>query len=158
MTEKEIRIIRVLLGGLPICEAPYALVAERAGVSEEELLAQIASWQDDGTIRRFGAVLAHRRAGYRENALAVWNVPDEGVEGFARAAVEHEAVSHCYRRPRFDGFPYNMYTMLHGREPGECEEAAAEIAADTGVADFELLPTVREFKKSAPAYFSEEEA
>jgi hypothetical protein len=86
--------------------------------------------------------------------MVVWDVPDDQIERFGRIAAEHRMVSHCYQRPRFDGFGYNLYTMIHGRSKQECESAASEIADRTGIRDFAMLYTTVEYKKSSPVYFA----
>jgi len=156
MDENRIGIVRAIQGGLPLTKTPFAEIAEKAGVAEDDLLRRIRAWKDDGTIRRFGAILRHREAGYSVNAMGVWNVPPERIEDFAREAASCEAVSHCYQRPRFAGFPYNLYTMIHGKSREECELAARDISGRTGITDYELLFTTEEFKKSPPVYFAEE--
>jgi len=153
MTETQIGIIKALQGGLPLCQEPFLEPAQKAGVSQDELLAQLQAWKADGTIRRFGAMLRHHRAGYSVNAMGVWNVPDDRVEDFGRAAARSRAVSHCYQRPRFIGFKYNLYTMIHGKSREECENAARRISEETGIADYALLYTTKEFKKARPVYF-----
>lgn len=154
MNETQIRIIRAIQGGLSLTEEPFDEIAEKAGVSVEELLAQLREWQADGTIRRFGAILKHHNAGYDANAMVAWNVPEDGVEAFAEVATSLRSVSHCYERPRFEGFGYNLYTMIHGKCKEDCEEAARGIAEETGVRDYRMLYTTAEFKKSSPVYFA----
>jgi len=156
MTETQIEIIKALQGGLPLSEEPFLEVARKAGVPQDELLAQIKAWKDDGTIRRFGAMLRHHRAGYPVNAMGVWNVPDDRIEEFGRTAAASEAVTHCYQRPRFANFRYNLYTMIHGRLREDCEKAARRISEQTGITDYALLYTTREFKKVGPVYFPSE--
>lgn len=154
MTDREIAIVRALQEGLPLCEEPFAEAARAAGATIDELIRQIEHWKNDGTIRRFGAILAHRRAGFKVNAMGVWNVPEARAEEFGRAASECPQVSHCYRRPPFEGFRFNVYTMIHGASREQCEQAARIISERTGITDYTLLYTTREFKKSSPAYFS----
>ena len=153
MDELQRRIIREIQAGLPLAEEPYRATADRVGIPEDELLAQLAAWKADGTIRRLGAILRHREAGYSVNAMGAWNVPDAQADEFGRTAASMRSVSHCYERPRFEGFPYNLYTMIHGRSREECEEAARAISQQTGITDYELLYTTAEFKKSSPVYF-----
>ncbi len=153
MTQTQISIIRALQDGLELSEEPFAQVAQRAGVCLEDLLAQLEEWRADGTIRRFGAILRHRRAGYESNAMGVWDVPEDKIESFASAAGVQRSVSHCYQRPRFDDFPYNLYTMIHGKCREDCEAVARDIAHQTGVSAYTLLYTTAEFKKSSPIYF-----
>lgn len=153
MDDAQIRIVKALRNGIQIVEEPFAEVAKEAGVTEDELLAQLRSWKADGTIRRFGAILRHQRAGFDVNAMTVWNVPDDQVDTFGQMAAEFQAVSHCYERPKFDDFPYNLYTMIHGKSRGECELTAKEISAKSGITQYEMLYTTTEFKKTGPIYF-----
>ena len=87
--------------------------------------------------------------------MGVWNVPDEQIETFGRKAASFSVVSHCYQRPRFAGFRFNLYTMIHGKSREDCEAAAREISARTGVTDYTLLYTTAEYKKSSPVYFAD---
>lgn len=154
MTDVQIRIIHALRNGLPATETPYDDIAREAGISVDDLLRQLREWQSDGTIRRFGAILRHRQAGFTSNVMVVWNVPPDRVEEFARVATGIRGVSHCYQRPPFEGFPYNVYTMIHGRTRAECRAAAEAIAAESGIADYKPLYTVKEYKKTSPVYFA----
>ena len=154
MTGLQRRIVKSLQDGVPLTEQPFKEIARRLGISEDELLAQIEAWKADGAIRRFGAILHHQQAGYVVNAMGVWDVPDSQAEEFGRVAASFPAVSHCYQRPRFDGFPYNLYTMIHAKSRQECEKAARAISETTGIATYALLYTTAEFKKTSPVYFS----
>lgn len=156
MDETQIAMITAIQSGIPISAEPFREIAEKLGITEDALLDQLQAWKDDGTIRRFGAILRHTEAGFSVNAMGVWNVPDARIDDFARVATSPEAVSHCYQRPRFEGFPYNLYTMIHGRSRAECEQTARRISEQIGITDYELLFTTEEFKKSPPVYFAEE--
>lgn len=153
ITDDQIRIVRALRDGLPLSAEPFGEIAEKAEVSEQELLEQLRAWKDNGTIRRFGAILRHHRAGFTVNAMAVWNVQDERIEEFGRVASSPCCVSHCYERERFPTFRFNIYTMIHGESAAEVEATAKEISDKTGVTDYQLLYTTTEFKKSNPVYF-----
>ena len=154
MNTTQIAMVKALQDGLPLCEEPFKAVAESIGIGEDALLRQLEEWKADATIRRFGAILRHQRAGYAANAMGVWNVPEDKIEDFGKAASESEAVSHCYQRPRFAGFDYNLYTMIHGKSTEECEAVAAEISQRTGISEYRLLYTTKEFKKTSPVYFA----
>jgi DNA-binding Lrp family transcriptional regulator len=147
-------IIAAVSGDLPECVAPFQEVATGLGITEQELLARIKRLLRSGALRRFGATVAHKSIGFCANAMVVWRIPQEGVEEAARAIVEHSAVSHCYERERSPAWPYNLYAMVHGRSRAECEGVAGEISGAMGGAKHILLFTVREFKKSSPAYFN----
>src|SRR5438067_859485 len=93
---------------------PFLPAAERLGLSEEDLLAHARHMQDDGVMRRFAAVLYHRKAGFKANAMGVWRVPDDRIEEIGFEMGSFAAVSHCYQRPIYPDWPYNVFTMVHG--------------------------------------------
>jgi len=152
------RLIRALQDGLPRSVTPYAEVARRCGMTEDEVLKRLRSMQEDGRLRRMAAIVNQRHVGLQGNVLAVWNVPDERADGVGAALAAHGEVTHAYRRPRRTGWPYAIYTMIHGPSDEACAALAAQWADALGVTDYLLLPTVREFKKSAPVYFDDADA
>lgn len=157
MTDMQKRIVKALQDGLPAAKDPFREIARKVGIPQDKLLSQLRAWKNDGTIRRLGAILNHSIAGYSVNAMAVWDVPDEVAEKFGRTAAGFDSVSHCYQRPRFAGFRYNLYTMIHGKSAADCESVARELSERTGILDYALLYTTAEYKKSSPTYFADEE-
>jgi hypothetical protein len=62
-------------------------------------------------------------------------------------------VTHCYERPTFPEFQYSHYTMIHATSQDQCQEVAEEISEATGIADYKLLYSTREYKKTRVRYF-----
>ncbi len=155
LAELEKRIVQGLQEDLPIVSRPFRVVAERMGVTEGELLATIRRFTDDGTIRRFGATLRHHRSGFSANAMVVWRVEADDLEGVAKVLASFREVSHCYQRPALSGWPYRLFTMIHGRSREACEELARRMADTAGVTDYRLLFTVDELKKTTMVYFDD---
>lgn len=156
LDEKDQQVIRALQGGFPICPRPYAELAERAGLSEDEFLARARRMKEGGAIRKVGAVLQHRKAGFKANVLIAWRVPSERTDEVCRKFSSHPRVSHCYDRNTAPDWPYNVYTMVHGHSREECESIANELASEAGItdrADRQMLYTVREWKKASLKYF-----
>lgn len=153
ISAKDKRLLAQIQGDIPICASPFGAVARKAGWNEEEVLRRVRFFIRRGTIRRFGAILRHQRAGYLGNAMAVWRVPEGKVTKVSRAMVACKSVSHCYLRPAHPGWPYNLYTMLHGENERDCRKIARSISRQTGVSDFRLLFSRREHKKSSMDYF-----
>ncbi|EJP34076.1 nitrite reductase heme biosynthesis H family protein [Selenomonas sp. FOBRC9] len=151
------KIIRLLQGEFPLVAEPYKILAEKIGITEEELLARITAMREEKKIRKVGAVLRHREVGFTANALCVWDVPDAQMDEVARRMAEHPRVSHCYDRNRSEDWRYNLYTMIHGYSRDECEEIAAVLAAETGIAERRMLYTKHEWKKTSMKYFTEDE-
>jgi len=149
--EKE--VIKAFQGDMPVCKEPFKVVADRMGVSEEDLLACLNKMKSDNRIRRFGAVLRHQDIGFKYNGMGIWNVPEDKVTAASEVMVACREVSHCYERPRFPDWRYNMYTMIHAKSREECEEIARGISEKTGIKDYDILASTREFKKSSVEYY-----
>ena len=117
LTDLDCRLLATLQDGLPLVERPYAHIADRLGVGEDDVLERLAVLQDNGTISRFGVVVSHRELGYRANAMVVWDVPDELVDACGQRLAELPFVTLSYRRPRRPpAWPYNLFCMIHGRD------------------------------------------
>jgi DNA-binding Lrp family transcriptional regulator len=153
LTSRDKRMIRQIQGDLPVTPEPFALVARQAGWEEKEFLKRVRFLLRRGIIRRFGAILRHQIAGYRGNAMVVWKVPDDRIEEVGRIMASFPAVSHCYHRPAMPEWPFNLYTMIHGRDHRDCRLAAREISRQTGLREYRLLFSKRELKKSSMQYF-----
>ncbi len=151
----EIALIRSVNGPLTVSERPYAEIAEKAGISEAQVLERLRAWKADGTIRRFGARVNHRRLGFAANGMSVWDVPPERVEEAGRFMSAQPEVSHCYVRPRSTSWPYNFYGMIHGKSEDEVRAVAERIAQNAGLGEYRVLFSSKEYKKSAPRYFGE---
>lgn len=76
-TEADKRMIDILQRDLPLDPRPFDVWAQRAGIQPDELLAQAEAFVERAYMRRFAAVLNHRRAGFGANGMAVWKVPEE---------------------------------------------------------------------------------
>lgn len=133
---------------------PFSEGAERLGVSPAEYLTAAEELRASGVMRRFAAVLNHREAGFEANAMGVWAVPEKRLEEFARRATTFKAVSHCYRRPTYPDWPYGFYTMVHGHNEEECRALLGALASETGLSDYKVVFSRREFKKVRVKYFS----
>ncbi len=143
--------------GLPLLPAPYAVIAERLGLPEAEVIARLQAMLDDGRIRRIGAVPNHYRLGYRANGMTVWDVEDSRVMDLGDAVGRLPFVSHCYLRPRSpELWPYNLFAMVHGRNREETDALAGRIGALLGAASRggEILYSTRVLKKTGLRAFA----
>lgn len=157
ISEADKAAIRELQEDLPLVPRPFDAMAQRLGMSADELFALAREFEARRIMRRFSAVLHHRRSGFRANAMIVWKVPSERSEEVGMLMGQHPAVTHCYERPTFPDWPYTHFTMVHATSEEECEETARAIAQTTGIADRLLLYSTREYKKTRVRYFVEHE-
>jgi len=151
----DISIIRILQEDLPLVPEPYKLIAEDLGIKEMELLEKIKEFCNKGVIRRFGATLNHRNIGFKANAMVVWNVPEERIKEVSGIMILFPQVSHCYQRPKFPNWPYNIFTMVHGENKEECEKIVKKIIETINIIDYCMLYSTVELKKSSMKYFIE---
>lgn len=126
-------LVTATQAGLPLCERPYAALAEVLGVSQDEVLARLSEMIEDGRIRRIAAVPNHYALGFRANGMSVWDVADEHAHSCGREIGELSFVSHCYLRPRhLPQWPYNLFAMVHGHCREEVEDRVERIAEILG--------------------------
>ncbi len=148
----ERRVLATLQEGLPRTRTPYHDMARRIGISTEELLAVLDRWKQDGTIRRLGAVVNHFQVGLGEGAMVAWKVEPGRVEEAGMVFAGFEGVSHAYERQASPGWPYNIYTMVHGTTPEEVRQTVERMSVAAGMSEYVILATRRELKKVPPVY------
>jgi DNA-binding Lrp family transcriptional regulator len=98
----------------------------------------------------------HRNAGFKANAMGVWAVPEAELDEIGPQMAGFALVSHCYRRPTYEDWPYSVFTMVHGKNARDCEQTIAAIRDETGVDEYALLWSVKEYKKTRVRYFTSE--
>jgi DNA-binding Lrp family transcriptional regulator len=149
------KIIVVMQEEFPLVSEPYLEIAEKLGISEDELLKRLKGYYQSGKIRKMGAVLRHREVGYAANALCAWIVPEERIKEIGEMLAKDTVVSHCYARVSQPDWPYNFYTMLHAHTREQCKVIAQEIAERVGIQEYIMLFSTREWKKISMQYFKE---
>ena len=155
LAEVDRNIIREIQGDIPLICRPFEAMSDKVGVEVAEFLAKMQGMKEQGIMRRFAAIVRHRNLGFSANAMGTWIVPDDRAEEVGTKMAIFSQVSHCYQRPVKPGWPYNMFTMIHGESKENCEEIAEIISANTGIDDYNLLYSTRELKKVSMKYFTE---
>jgi DNA-binding Lrp family transcriptional regulator len=153
VTDEDITYIRATQGDLPDVPCPFESVAETLGTSVEAVLEHGRRMNAHGHLRRYAAILNHRAAGFRANGMAVWAVPEDRINEFGTFVAGYRNVSHCYERPTYPDWPYNVFSMIHSPRAEGVEEVANAIAAETGISDRRVLYSSTEFKKIRLPYF-----
>ena len=151
------------------------------GVSCEELREDLASKR----MRRFGAILRHQNAGFAFNAMVCFRIVDSRKSEVGRGSnvilsgeatkdpvkscdliaqagsflASNPHISHCYERPSFDGFPYNVYAMMHANSAEQLDQFIADCvkslnALQSKPVDYVVLHSVRELKKTSYTFFA----
>lgn len=148
-------LIQAVQGGLPLVERPYAAIAAAAGTDESTVLGRLEALIDCGAIKRFGVIVRHQELGYRANAMVVWDLADERVDEAGARLGALPFVTLCYRRPRrLPDWPYNLFTMIHGRDR-DCVLAQVALTEDVlglGKVPHAVLFSGRRFKQRGARY------
>jgi DNA-binding Lrp family transcriptional regulator len=149
-------VIRATQGDLPVVPEPWAPAAERLGMSVEELLTHLEGMRERGLLRRVAAILYHRRAGFSANGMGVWQVPDDRIQEIGPRMASFRGISHCYERPTYEDWPFQIFTMAHGRSKEECDAILDAIAAQfPEIESRATLYSSTEFKKIRLLYFTD---
>ncbi len=153
LNERDREFIRELQKDLAVVHEPFKELANSLGVTTAQLFAKAAEYENTGIMRRFAAILRHREAGFVANGMVVWQVPENRVDevGFRLAAFPQ--VSHCYRRPVYPDWRFNLFSMVHARTLKAAEKIAIEMSETVGIKDYQILFSSREFKKERIKYF-----
>ena len=127
------QIIQLTQTGLPLVSKPYHAIAEQLDISADEVMARMQAMQDNGIIRRIGAIPNHYKLGYTFNGMTVWDVVDEMIETLGQQVGGLDFVSHCYHRPRhLPEWSYNLFAMVHGKTQASVDTEIAQIRALLG--------------------------
>lgn len=153
LTPMEIEAVRLLQRDLPLQPRPFDVLARGAGIAADELLTAAKTLLRRGQIRRFCAHVQARKSGFGASAMAVWVVPQDDVDTYAAKLAQHRAVSHCYLRPVYDDWPYNLYTIVHARSVDECDSVINDLAIDAGLTQKQSLFPTKEYKKARCSFY-----
>ncbi len=154
----ERRILAVLQEGLPRSQTPYKDMAQRIGIEVDELLAVLKDWKKQGKLRRIGAIVNHFKVGLGAGAMVVWQAEPERIVETGQTFAAFKEVSHAYERQTCDNWPYNLYTMVHGKNAEEVQQVVKRMSQACGVSNYRILVTEKELKKVAPTYIMESES
>ncbi len=139
------RVLDMVQTGFPVCERPFAELAGKLKIDEDELLERVRKLKESGVIRRFGAVFDSRRLGYVSTLVGV-KIPDpEHLPAVAAAVNAYPEVTHNYQRLN----EYNLWFTLIAAGQERIEEIIAIIGNMPQVEAIRNLPALKLFKIKA---------
>lgn len=153
LSERDIRLIRLLQEDLPLLELPFAVWAEQAETTEDELFGWAKKMEHLGYLRRFSAVTAPRQPGFPASATVVWQVPKEQVEAIGERISLIREVGYCCRRPVSPSWPYALFTLIHAETDAGCMESVRRIEEHAGQFPHKHLFSMKEYKRARLLYF-----
>jgi len=155
LTAKHVAVIKALQKDIEIISEPFKKSLKKLNLSYEEFFALANELKESGIMRRFATILNHRKAGFGANAMSVWVVPEDKGEQIGKEFAEFSAVSHCYLRPSYPNWPYNLFAMVHAKTQEECDVLIEEMAQQSGLTEYGKLYSTVEFKKQRLVYFDD---
>jgi DNA-binding Lrp family transcriptional regulator len=155
ITEDDKHFIRELQKDLKVIPEPFKEMAENLGITTTELFAKAKEYEKNGVMRRFAAILRHRDAGFSANGMIVWQVREDKIDEIGYKLAAFPQVSHCYRRPVYSDWQFNLFSMIHARTLEAAEKIAVQMSETVGIKNYRILFSSREFKKERVKYFEE---
>jgi DNA-binding Lrp family transcriptional regulator len=154
LSELERDLLLEIQEGFPLSATPYTDIAEAVGAPVGDVLAAIERLRDDGCIKRIGCVVNHFVTGFDANCMVVWDVPDAELDARGEAVGTLPYVTLCYHRPRRpeQGWQYNLFTMIHGRDPEAVDAKVDDLAAAHLPFEHERLYSTETLKQTGARY------
>ncbi|MCU0822609.1 MAG: Lrp/AsnC family transcriptional regulator [Spirochaetes bacterium] len=157
ITEEDKNSIRILQMDLPLTDNPYKILAEENNIDIDAGTVSRTGeeFKKFGIMRRYSAVLRHQKAGYASNAMTAWktdniNFNDDTVKAFSSV----QNISHLYIRTLYPGrWEYPLFAMIHAKSDDDLGRIIKDIEIKTGIKDYLILKTLKEFKKKRVKYF-----
>jgi DNA-binding Lrp family transcriptional regulator len=158
LSDGERETIRLLQHDLPLEPFPFArlLSTDAGSLDEDSFLDHSRALREKRVLRRYCAVMRHNKAGFTSNAMTVWKpAGDTDLDRIARIFYARPSISHLYLRSAYPGeWEYPLFAMIHARSDGELDEIIRGLARESGLGKYQVLRTLREFKKERVTYFS----
>ncbi|QDX40574.1 Lrp/AsnC family transcriptional regulator [Salarchaeum sp. JOR-1] len=147
-------LILEIQNGFPLTATPYADIADAIGADTDDVLAAVDRLLADNCIKRVGCVVNHVATGFTNNCMVVWDVPDDDLDAYGQTVGELPYVTLCYHRPRRpdQDWPYNLFTMVHGRDPDAVDGKIDELATDYLPVPHERLYSTEKLKQTGAQY------
>ncbi len=153
LTPQQIQLIRQLQKDLPLQPRPFVAIADALAMPESEILQTINHWLSNGTIRRFGAMLRHRQVGFNSNGMATFQISPENIIDAGQTLMQYPQISHCYQRPSYPAWPYNLFAMTHSPSPDELMNIYQDMTKKINPIASDILLSTQEYKKTSVKYF-----
>ena len=139
MNEVDRNIINHMQDDFPVCEQPFAELAEKLDLNENELLNRVQSLLDDGTLSRFGPMYNIEMLG-GVYCLVAMRIPEHDLEQIINTINSYPEVAHNYERTH----EFNVWFVLAAETKTQLAKLLEDIEKKTGYPTFEM-PKLEEF-------------
>ncbi|WP_444678744.1 AsnC family transcriptional regulator [Halomonas sp. E19] len=126
LDELDRRLIDAFQRDLPICERPYAAMAERLGASEAQVCERLQALQQTQVLSRVGPVFDHARAG--ASLLAAVAVPEAERDAVATVINRSPGVNHNYAREH----DFNLWFVMTAADEAQLDARLDALEVELG--------------------------
>ena len=138
MNELDQRLLNDFQRGLPLTSRPYAAMAEKLGVSEQEVIDRLGALQQAGAVSRVGAVIRPHSVGV--STLAAMAVPADRLDEVAAMISAYPEVNHNYEREHH----FNLWFVVTADREQRLREVLADMEERSGLKVLDL-PLLEDF-------------
>ena len=144
------QILIEIADDLTICKDLYGEIGRKLMIPKEEVLNRLKKMHSIGLVKRIGPLIRHYKTEFCVNAMVVWSIRDEVLNEKCKVLQQNEKVSHVYQRETRNCWPYNLYTMIHGKNVDEIEGLVLHLSSKLSTKNYRILYTKKEWKKTSP--------
>ena len=141
MEKLDKEILNEIQWTFPLVPKPYAVMAEKFGLSEEDMMQRLRHLKEKGVIRQLSAIFDTRRLGYK-SALVAMSIEPDKLDYVANMINKHPGVSHNYER----NHEYNLWFTLAVPPGSDLKTEIDKFSKLSGIKKTRLLPTIKLFK------------
>nr|NJM03911.1 Lrp/AsnC family transcriptional regulator [Desulfobacula sp.] len=128
----------------PIDPRPFHIIAQKLGLTEDEVIQRIRQMREDLLIRRIGGNFSPDKLGYFSTLCAAM-VSEEKIALFTQTVNSYAGVTHNYQRDH----RFNIWFTFIAPSVEMIEKSLKEISEATQVEPILNLPATKVFKISA---------
>ena len=139
MNEVDRNIINRMQENFPVCDQPFATLAEQLNLEENELLQRVQSLLDDGTLSRFGPMYNIEMLGGVYSLVAM-HIPAHDLDEVIKTINAYPEVAHNYERDH----EFNVWFVLAAETESQIKHLLEDIEKQTGYPTFDM-PKLDEF-------------
>ena len=132
-------IINTLQHDFPVCERPFAELAETLNSTEDELIHRVQKMLDEGLLTRFGPMYNAVNMG-GALSLCAMKVPEEQFDKVTEQVNAFSEVAHNYQRDH----EMNMWFVLATETQDDLDDTLDAIEETTGIPVYNM-PKQKEF-------------
>ncbi len=154
LTEQDLRFIRAMQEDLPLLELPYAVWAEQAEATEQDLVAWVKRMERLGGLHRIAAIVQEHPAPALANAMVAWKIPEDEIDAVGEQVAGFREAHACSRHPAFPNWPYPLLAMVDAETQAACESVAKRVAARLSAYPCKILFATRTYQQVRVKYFT----